>query len=73
MSVFKRYVLVKDLQKSDSEKLRAGDEIRIVDDMILYNGGMVTPEAYNFLAWLIKRERQRPEYLRETPVPYNKA
>lgn len=73
MRYYKRYLVVKELKKSDSEKLRVGDEIRVMGDMIFYNGGMVTPEAYSFLSWLINREKTQPEYLREAPVPYNKA
>lgn len=70
---YRRFEFVKDLKKSDNEILRKGDEIRIYNNIIYFNGGQVTPLAYGFLRDLLNQEMVKPNYLRETPIPYNKA
>ena len=70
---YRRFEFVKDFKKSDNEILRKGDEIRLYNNLIYFNGGQVTPAAYNFLRDFLSKEIVKPDYLRETPIPYNKV
>jgi hypothetical protein len=70
---YRRFEFVKDFKKSENEVLRKGDEIRLYNNLIYFNGGQVTPAAYTFLSEFLAKEMVKPDYLRETPIPYNKV
>lgn len=70
---YKRFRLVKPLKVKEGTLL-TGAEITIMNDKIFYNGGVVEPAYYNLLADLVEYEMNEGfNYLREIPIPYNKA
>lgn len=49
MNNYRRFKFVKELKKSETEKIPVGSEITVLNDTIYFNGGMITPANYNYL------------------------
>lgn len=73
MDFYKKFVFVKDFNKSETEKIPSGSELLVLNDKIYFNGGMITPANYFLFNSLIEKEMEHPNYLREVPIPYNKV
>lgn len=43
MNNYRRFKFVKELKKSETEKIPVGSEITVLNDTIYFNGGMITP------------------------------
>ena len=81
--MFKSFVFVKPFYNQSGESIPTGTQIDIVDDKIFmsYNtgGSQVAPAMYESLHKFIEDEyayeqaHHKPNYLKEIPVPYNKA
>lgn len=54
-------------------KLRAGDEITIVKGFFYFNGGMIEPQYYPLFEKLLRDKKMFDKYLKQVPIPYNKA
>lgn len=55
------------------ETIPAGPELTLIGDRVFFNGGQIMPGLHDLFYNLIMQEIKRPYYLREIPVPYNKA
>lgn len=68
----RRFVFVK-----ECNGIPKGSQLDLVEGRIYLqtgvNGGQVPPTMYNGLMELIKIEDNKHMYLREVPIPYNKA
>ncbi len=76
--VRKRFVFVKDFSNVAGGIINAGTTIDIVGQNIFmesntFGGQVIDPYMYESLHKFIEQEYARPNYLREVPVPYNKA
>lgn len=70
---YKRFRFVKGFKQPEGT-FKAGDEITIMEDRVWYNGGMVEPAYANLLMDLVEYESNEGwNYLREIPIPFNKA
>lgn len=71
---YKRFKFVKDLTIKEGT-FKKGDEITILENHVYYNGGMTQPYYSDLLMDLIEFEtnERNGEYLKEIPIPYNKA
>lgn len=74
----KRFIFVKDFVNGAGEKIKRGTVIDIMDNNILmesntFGGQVVDPYLYESLHKFIEDEYRKPNYLKEVPVPYNKA
>ena len=59
--------------KSVEGTIEPGNEIRVLNGTIYYNGGMLHPGFYEEFRTLIEKEMIKPHYLKEVPIPYNKV
>lgn len=73
MNNYRRFKFVKELQKSETEKIPVGSELTILNGTFYFNGGMITPVSYKFFDKLIETELSYPYYLQEIIIPVNKA
>lgn len=71
MNGYRRYKLIQDYTCPDGT-LRAGDQIDVIGDRILFNGGMIEPQYYGIIRELITNRELSNKYIREVAVPYNK-
>ena len=70
---YKRFKFVKELKQPEGTFL-VGDEITIMEGRVWYNNGMVQPIYVDLLMDLVEYESNEGwNYLREIPIPYNKA
>lgn len=68
----KRFKLVKDYT-CEYGTLEAGNQFDVVKGFIYYNGGLIEGHWSPFFEKLIREEMEKPNYLREVPIPYNKV
>lgn len=68
----KRFKFVRDY-KCEYGVLQAGNQIDIVKGTLYYNGGLIEPWWADFLEDLIRKEMDKPYYLKEISIPYNKV
>jgi len=68
----KRFRFVKDFG-CEYGVLEAGNHLDVVKGFIYYNGGLIEPHWQGFFEKLIREEMERPNYLREEVIPYNKV
>lgn len=78
MPVRKRFVFTKDFSNVSGGIVNKGTVIDIVGDNIFmesntFGGQVIDPYMYESLHRFIEDEYRRPNYLKEVPVPYNKA
>lgn len=76
--VQKRFVFVKDFSNVAGGIIPKGTTINIVGQNIFmdsntFGGQIIDPMMYEMLHQFIEQEYKRPNYLKEVPVPYNKA
>lgn len=73
MNSYRRFRFVKPFE-CQYGKLKAGDEITIMNERLFFNGGIIELQFYNFFMKLIYDEIKNGfNYLKEVPIPYNKA
>lgn len=72
MKNYIRFKFVKELVKSDNERIPVDSELTVLNDTIYFNGGMITPVNYYYFKKLIEDEMKNPNYLKEIPIPVNK-
>ena len=70
--IYKRFRFVKPYKTFDGT-IPVGAELTVMNTTIYYNGGMLQPSFYNEFKELILREMKKPNYLKQVPIPYNKA
>ena len=68
----KRFRFVREF-KCEYGVLEPGNDIDVVNGVIYYNGGLVEKWWAEFLKDLIKKEMEKPYYLKEVSIPYNKV
>lgn len=68
----KRFKFVKDYH-CPFGSLKAGTNIDIVNGTIYYEGGLLEPWWADYLKEFIKKEMEKPNYLKEIVIPYNKV
>lgn len=73
MNNYRRFKFVKELKKSETEKIPVGSEITVLNDTIYFNGGMITPTNYNYFNKLLANEIAYPYYLQEVIIPVDKV
>lgn len=73
MENYRRFKFVKDFEKSPTEKIPSGSEITVLNDVIYFNGGMITPVNYSFFNTLLAKEIAYPYYLKEVVIPVDKV
>ena len=71
MNGYHRFRLLQDYTCEDGT-LRAGSEIDILGERILFNGGLIEPQYYSVILNLITDKELSKKYVREVPIPYNK-
>lgn len=76
--VRKRFVFVKNFSNVAGGIINAGTTIDIVGENIFmesntFGGQVIDPYMYESLHQFIEQEYAHPNYLKEIPVPYNKA
>ena len=70
---YKRFRFVKEL-KQPEDTFNVGDDITIMEGRVWFNNGMVQPVYRDLLMDLVEYESNEGwNYLREIPIPYNKA
>ena len=70
---YKRFRFVKELKLPEGT-FKVGDEITIMGGRVWFNNGMVQPVYRDLLMDLVEYESNEGwNYLREVPIPYNKA
>ena len=70
---YKRFRFVKELKLPEGT-FKVGDEITIMEGHVWFNNGMVQPVYRDLLMDLVEYESNEGwNYLREVPIPYNKA
>lgn len=74
----KRFVFIKDFTIGAGATINKGTTIDIVDQNIFmesntFGGQVIDPYMYESLHRFIEDEYRKPNYLKEIPVPYNKA
>ena len=70
---YKRFRFVKELKQPEGT-FKVGDEITIMEGRLWFNNGMVQPVYRDLLMDLVEYESNEGwNYLREIPIPYNKA
>lgn len=70
--MYKRFKFVKPYKSFDGE-IAPGAQLDVINGNIMFNGGMLEPSYYKEFKDLIVAEMNKPHYLREVPVPYNKV
>lgn len=78
MPVRKRFVFTKDFSNVSGGIINKGTVIDIVGENIFmesntFGGQVIDPYMYESLHRFIEDEYKKPNYLKEVPVPYNKA
>lgn len=63
-SFYKRFKFVKPFDCRLGH-IDAGRELTVYDGQILFDGGLIEPQYYEFFKELIKKEMETPNYLRE--------
>ena len=76
--MMKRFVFIKDFTIGSGATINKGTTIDIVDQNIFmesntFGGQVIDPYMYDSLHKFIEDEYRHPNYLKEVPVPYNKA
>lgn len=76
--MMKRFVFTKDFVNNTGATINKGTTIDIVDQNIFmesntFGGQVIDPYMYESLHRFIEDEYRNPNYLKEIPVPYNKA
>lgn len=76
--MMKRFVFTKDFVNNAGATINKGTTIDIVDQNIFmesntFGGQVIDPYMYESLHRFIEDEYRKPNYLKEIPVPYNKA
>ena len=74
----KRFVFTKDFTNNAGGTINKGTTIDIIDQNIFmesntFGGQIIDPYMYESLHKFIEDEYRTPNYLKEIPVPYNKA
>ena len=70
---YKRFRFVKELKLPEGA-FKVGDEVTIMEGRVWFNNGMVQPVYRDLLMDLVEYESNEGwNYLREVPIPYNKA
>lgn len=72
MNDYRRFRFVKELKKSETEKIHLNSEITILNGTIYFNGGMITPASYVYFDNLLAKEIANPYYLQEISIPVDK-
>lgn len=70
--MYKRFRFIKPYKTFDGT-IPVGGELTVMNATIYYNGGMLEPSFYNEFKKLIQKEMKKSFYLKEVPIPYNKA
>lgn len=70
--MYKRFKFVRPFT-NNGETIPAGPELTLMGNRVYFNGGQIMPGLHDLFLDLIYREMERPYYLREIPVPYNKV
>ena len=70
--MYKRFKFVKPFIDK-GEIIPVGSELTVLGDRIYFNGGQIMPGLYRLFMELVQSELDKPHYLREIPVPYNKV
>lgn len=70
--MYKRFRFVKPYKTFDGT-IQPGAELTVLNSIIYYNGGMISPAFYDEFKELILKEMKKQHYLREVPIPYNKV
>lgn len=70
--MFKRFIFVKSFT-DHGETIPCGSELTIMGDRIYFNGGQIMPGVYDLFYNLIMTEIEKPHYLKEKRIPYNKV
>lgn len=68
----RRFRFVRDY-KCEFGTLEAGKTIDVVNGTIYYDNGLVEPWWAKYLEDLIRKEMEKPYYLKEVIIPYNKV
>lgn len=75
--MLKRFKFVKPFYNQNGESIPVGTQVDIIDDKIwisgISGGSQIPPEMYDSFHKFIEDEYAKPNYLKEIPVPYNKA
>ena len=67
----KRFKFVRPYKSFDGV-IPVDGELTVINSTIYYNGGMIEPSYYNEFRELIEKEMDKPYYLKEVAIPYNK-
>lgn len=70
--MFKRFKFVKPFV-DNGETIPYGSELTIMGTRIYFNGGQIMPGVYDLFYELIMKELEKPHYLKEIKIPYNKV
>ena len=73
----RRFIFVKDYVINEDAVCPKGTQIDLVEGRLfmqsLHSGGQLFGYMHENVMKMIKIEEEHPNYLREVPVPYNKA
>lgn len=69
---YKRFKFVKPFSCPLGE-IDAGHELTVLSGQIYYDGGLMVQQYRDFFQDFICAEMEKPNYLREVPIPYNKV
>lgn len=69
--MYKRFKFVRPYPSIEGV-IGVGNELTVMNSNIYYNGGMIEPSFYNEFKELIQQEMNKPHFLKEVPIPYNK-
>lgn len=70
---YKRFKFVKEFKQPEGT-FKVGDEVTIMEGRVWFNNGLVQRTYADLLMDLVEYESNKGwNYLREIPIPYNKA
>lgn len=70
--MYKRFIFVKEFT-DNGDKIPVGSELSILNDRVYFNGGQIMPGLHDLFYNLIMSELNKPHYLKEIAIPYNKV
>ena len=70
--MYKRFKFVKEF-KDNGDVIPVGSELAILNERVYFNGGQIMPGLHDLFYNLIMEEINKPNYLKEVAIPYNKV